>query len=415
MKKSFLSAALISSLVVAGSGATGLAHQAKAASNSDAANLAQQGVGQRYVWGANDCSGFTMKVFAKLGVSLPHSSAAQAGYGVPVAQADLQPGDLVFFNTSGQGISHVGIYVGGGRMISAENERTGVRETQIFGTGGASSYWSKRYVTARRVISGSTQTTVKPAAQQATVRASAVAKTVKQQPASQTSKTADTSTSATAKTTTPTPTKTTSTNAATYKVQKGDTLSDISTKVNVSVATLKSINGLSSERIDEGQVLKLKGQPKTVHKTTTAKSADRETAATASTENAQPTSSAKQTASAQPQAAATATSHKAKGGTYVVSTGDSLWVISRDNGISVAQIRSYNKLKSDTIYPGQKLLVSKPIAKTDEEAANYTIKKGDTLWDIARTRHTTVSGLMKANKLNSSLIFPNQELNIPEK
>lgn len=78
-------------------------------------------LGSPYKWAAAgpdrfDCSGLTMWVWGKAGVSLPHSSKAQYAGGRKVSRSDLQPGDLVFY---GNPIHHVGIYVGGGRMISA--------------------------------------------------------------------------------------------------------------------------------------------------------------------------------------------------------------------------------------------------------------------------------------------------------
>jgi cell wall-associated NlpC family hydrolase len=83
--------------------------------------IALKYLGCPYQWAASgpnrfDCSGFTMFVYAQVGVSLPHSSRAQIGCGQRVSQANLQPGDLVFF---GSPIHHVGIYIGGGRMIHA--------------------------------------------------------------------------------------------------------------------------------------------------------------------------------------------------------------------------------------------------------------------------------------------------------
>lgn len=91
------------------------------APRSEVVNIAKRYLGAPYRWGAAgpnafDCSGFTMFVYAQVGVSLPHSSAAQISCGQRVSRADLQPGDLVFF---GSPIHHVGIYVGGGMMIHA--------------------------------------------------------------------------------------------------------------------------------------------------------------------------------------------------------------------------------------------------------------------------------------------------------
>ncbi|NUS53083.1 MAG: hypothetical protein HOQ22_18845 [Nocardioidaceae bacterium] len=85
-------------------------------------------VGDAYVYGAAgpdafDCSGLTMMAWAQAGVSLPHSSSAQMGSGTPVSQSQLQPGDLVFYY---QPVSHVGIYIGGGRIVHAANPSDGV-------------------------------------------------------------------------------------------------------------------------------------------------------------------------------------------------------------------------------------------------------------------------------------------------
>ena len=79
-------------------------------------------LGDPYQWAAAgpdrfDCSGLTMWVWAKAGVSLPHSSEAQFNVGHHVSRADIQPGDLTFYG--GSDIHHVGIYIGGGKMISA--------------------------------------------------------------------------------------------------------------------------------------------------------------------------------------------------------------------------------------------------------------------------------------------------------
>ncbi len=90
-------------------------------------------VGKAYVWGAAgpnafDCSGLMLRAWGAAGIGLPHSSRAQAGMGTPVSQSQLQPGDLVFFYHP---ISHVGMYIGGGLMVNAENPSVGVKITSI--------------------------------------------------------------------------------------------------------------------------------------------------------------------------------------------------------------------------------------------------------------------------------------------
>lgn len=91
-----------------------------------------------------DCSGFTKYVFARVGVSLPRMADSQY-YDYP-AVAELQPGDLVFFETYEPGPSHVGIYVGNRQFINASSSRGVVVDSLDSG------YWSARYIGARRVL-----------------------------------------------------------------------------------------------------------------------------------------------------------------------------------------------------------------------------------------------------------------------
>ena len=104
-------------------------------------------IGDRYVFGAAgmttwDCSGLTMRAFQTAGVSLPHSSRAQYGYGKSVKRSELKPGDLVFF---GRPISHVGIYLGKGKMVHAPRSGSRVKVAS------ASSLGRKPYIGARRL------------------------------------------------------------------------------------------------------------------------------------------------------------------------------------------------------------------------------------------------------------------------
>jgi len=93
-----------------------------------------------------DCSGFTSYVFEKFGIDLPRRSVDQAAVGTKVAKDELRAGDLVFFNTNGKTISHTGIYLGNGKFAHASSSR-GVAIGDM-----NDSYYSVRYVTARRVL-----------------------------------------------------------------------------------------------------------------------------------------------------------------------------------------------------------------------------------------------------------------------
>ncbi len=107
-------------------------------------------VGVPYVFGGNtpdgfDCSGFTRYVYARYCIGLPRMADEQFGLGKPITKSQLRPGDLVFFTTYAEGVSHVGIYLGEGKFISATSSR-GVAIDRL-----ADGYWGPRYVGARRV------------------------------------------------------------------------------------------------------------------------------------------------------------------------------------------------------------------------------------------------------------------------
>ena len=116
------------------------------ATHSSVVSIALQYLGVPYVWGGAspsgfDCSGLTMYAYAKVGVYLPHNAAMQYGMGTPVSRSQLAPGDLVFFN----GLSHVGMYIGGGRFVHAPHTGDVVKISSL------SEYWyAATYVGARR-------------------------------------------------------------------------------------------------------------------------------------------------------------------------------------------------------------------------------------------------------------------------
>ena len=94
-------------------------------------NYALEFVGNRYVWGGEslthgvDCSGFTMKIYEKFGVYLPHYSGSQPAYGEKISAKDAKPGDL-FFYASGDRIDHVAIYIGNGQIVHAASTKAGI-------------------------------------------------------------------------------------------------------------------------------------------------------------------------------------------------------------------------------------------------------------------------------------------------
>jgi cell wall-associated NlpC family hydrolase len=111
--------------------------------------IAMRYLGVPYKWGGAspstgfDCSGFTMYVFAQIGVALPHYAAAQYGLGRPVSKSELAPGDLVFF----RGLGHMGMYIGGGNFIHSPRTGDVVKISSL-----SEPYRVANWVGARRVL-----------------------------------------------------------------------------------------------------------------------------------------------------------------------------------------------------------------------------------------------------------------------
>jgi cell wall-associated NlpC family hydrolase len=116
------------------------------ATHGGVVGIAMQYLGVPYQWGGSspsgfDCSGFTMYVYAQVGVSLPHYTGSQWSMGSAVSRSDLQPGDLVFFN----GLGHVGLYIGGNQFIHAPHTGDFVKISTISG------WYAQTYMGARRI------------------------------------------------------------------------------------------------------------------------------------------------------------------------------------------------------------------------------------------------------------------------
>jgi cell wall-associated NlpC family hydrolase len=118
-------------------------------SGEDVVREARTWIGVRYRLGGEsrrgvDCSGLTMQVYKKVGISLPHWDDKQYRQGTRVLKGQEKPGDLVFFNEHGRNVSHVGIYAGNGKIIHASDYYNRVAESEM--------KYIKGYVGARRVL-----------------------------------------------------------------------------------------------------------------------------------------------------------------------------------------------------------------------------------------------------------------------
>ena len=133
-------------------GSTGTA--AASSMGQQIVSYAKQFLGTPYVYGGNgpncfDCSGFTKYVYAHFGYTLNRTATDQLANGTAVSKSQLQPGDLVFFNSgyTSKPVSHVGIYIGNGQFIHASTSTYEVRINDL-----TSGYYKNVYVYARRIL-----------------------------------------------------------------------------------------------------------------------------------------------------------------------------------------------------------------------------------------------------------------------
>lgn len=137
-----------------GTESSGQTSVAQATLSTDIVNLAKDQIGVPYYYGGItprgfDCSGLVYYVFRRLGLTVPRTANAQKAASVPVAKADLAPGDLVFFRIAGEMQLHVGIYAGDGEFIHAPRPGQKVSYAEL-----GARYWQRRYVGAGRFERG---------------------------------------------------------------------------------------------------------------------------------------------------------------------------------------------------------------------------------------------------------------------
>lgn len=165
----------------------------------------------------------------------------------------------------------------------------------------------------------------------------------------------------------------------TYKVQKGDTLYSISQKFNTTVDEIKRLNNITSNNIYINQELYIPSSNTPPSNPLPIPPIDDD-------ENESYSE-------------------------YIVQKGDSLWKISRDYNISVKDLIELNNLTTTTLQIGDKLLV--PIQTNQEQT--YIVKRGDTLWSIAKENNITVDELKERNNLTTNLLSVGQTIIIPQK
>ena len=155
-----------------------------------------------------------------------------------------------------------------------------------------------------------------------------------------------------------------------HTVRQGDTLYKISQQYGVSVNSLRQANGLTADVIYPGQTLVI------------------------------PSPGGSQ-----------------GGATYTVRPGDTLYLIAQRNGVSVNSIKSANGLSGDTIYVGQKLVIpsNKGSVPPGGQSTIHIVRSGESLYKIAQSYGVTVASLKQAHNLKSDHIYPGQKLSIPKK
>lgn len=148
-----ISIVTLSSFIFLAPLATTQAEAASSINSTQIVSTANNVMGTKYIWGGTttkgfDCSGFIGYVYKKAGVTLPRTTAGMIKVGTSVSKKNLKAGDLVFFNTSGKGVSHAGIYIGNGKFAHSSSSK-GVSVSKL----NDPYYWGDKYMGAKRVAS----------------------------------------------------------------------------------------------------------------------------------------------------------------------------------------------------------------------------------------------------------------------
>ena len=199
-----------------------------------------------------------------------------------------------------------------------------------------------------------------------------------------------------------------------YVVQSGDSLWKIANKYGITVDELKSLNGLTSNNLSVGQILEVPGGSSSGTYTVKAgdslwKIANQYGLTVAELKNLNGLTSDNLSIGQILKISNSSSSNNSN--TYTVKAGDSLWKIANQYGLTVAELKNLNGLTSDNLSIGQVLKISN--SSSSNNSNTYTVKAGDSLWNIANKYGITVSELKSLNGLTSDNLSIGQILKVP--
>ena len=199
-----------------------------------------------------------------------------------------------------------------------------------------------------------------------------------------------------------------------YVVQSGDSLWKIANKYGITVDELKSLNGLTSNNLSVGQILEVPGGSSSGTYTVKAgdslwKIANQYGLTVAELKNLNGLTSDNLSIGQILKISNSSSSNNSN--TYTVKAGDSLWKIANQYGLTVAELKNLNGLTSDNLSIGQILKISN--SSSSNNSNTYTVKAGDSLWNIANKYGITVSELKSLNGLTSDNLSIGQILKVP--
>jgi LysM repeat protein len=321
-----------------------------------------------------DCSGFTSFVYRNFGYNLQRSSCDQAQQFDTVDRNQIKTGDLVFF--SGRGISnhvgHVGIVVKPKENGQFEFIHAAVH-TGVTISNSEDPYYSRRFIKANRVVGSNPllDYAYMPKSDHFNAPMPFAGKV------QQTRKTVP---------------------AEFHKVKRGETLSSIADKFDLTIAQLKEMNGIKKNSISRNQRLKVKEEEKLM----IVESAPKELANNESPEDDESSAALSNTS------------------THTVKRGETLFSISKTYNVTVGQLQAFNHLKNNSVQSGQQLIIAQIAtnvsanSKTDQtpKTISYKVKKGESLFTISKDFNISVEDLKVSNKLSGNGVQVGQKLKI---